>query len=90
MWSSASQLLLIGTVTVNQATEQPLDYLQTGVSLPLMPLDTPELFFLTSAGALADAIFALEKPTIRVLQGGRPFAIPEYYGESSAVLDTVR
>jgi hypothetical protein len=37
---------------------------------------------------LADAIFALGKPVVLVLQGGRPFAIPEYYGEAAAVLST--
>ncbi|KAJ7115141.1 glycoside hydrolase family 3 protein [Mycena crocata] len=36
---------------------------------------------------LADAIFALGKPVILVLQGGRPFAIPEYYAKASAVID---
>ncbi|KAF2764296.1 glycoside hydrolase [Teratosphaeria nubilosa] len=34
-----------------------------------------------------DAIFALGKPVVMVLQGGRPFAIPDYYNASSAVLD---
>lgn len=38
--------------------------------------------------ALADAIFGLGKPVVTVLQGGRPFAIPEYYARSAAVLDT--
>lgn len=38
--------------------------------------------------ALAEAIYALNKTTILVLQGGRPFAIPEYYNASSAVLST--
>ncbi|KAF2116384.1 family 3 glycoside hydrolase [Lophiotrema nucula] len=37
--------------------------------------------------ALADAIFALNKPVILVLQGGRPFAIPEFYAKAAAVLD---
>ncbi|KAJ7773875.1 glycoside hydrolase family 3 protein [Mycena metata] len=37
--------------------------------------------------ALADAIFALGKPVVLVLQGGRPFAIPEYYAKASAVID---
>lgn len=37
--------------------------------------------------ALADAIFALGKPVVLVLQGGRPFAIPEYYSRAAAVLD---
>ncbi|KAJ6476902.1 glycoside hydrolase family 3 protein [Mycena sanguinolenta] len=36
---------------------------------------------------LADAIFALGKPVILVLQGGRPFAIPEYYQNATAVID---
>jgi hypothetical protein len=35
----------------------------------------------------ADAIFALGKPVIMVLQGDRPFAIPEYYGQAAAVLN---
>lgn len=37
--------------------------------------------------ALVDAILPLNKPVILVLQGGRPFAIPEYYSQASAVLD---
>ncbi|KAJ7167966.1 glycoside hydrolase family 3 protein [Mycena filopes] len=36
---------------------------------------------------LADAIFALGKPVVLVLQGGRPFAIPEYYAKAAAVID---
>ncbi|KAJ7219664.1 glycoside hydrolase family 3 protein [Mycena haematopus] len=36
---------------------------------------------------LADAIFALGKPVILVLQGGRPFAIPEYYQQAAAVVN---
>ncbi|KAJ7206846.1 glycoside hydrolase family 3 protein [Mycena pura] len=36
---------------------------------------------------LADAIFALGKPVVLVLQGGRPFAIPEYYSKAAAVVD---
>ncbi|KAJ7096569.1 glycoside hydrolase family 3 protein [Mycena belliarum] len=36
---------------------------------------------------LADAIFALGKPVILVLFGGRPFAIPNYYAKASAVID---
>lgn len=39
--------------------------------------------------ALADAIFALDKPVVLVLQGGRPFAIPAYYSKAAAVLNTV-
>ncbi|KAI9710588.1 MAG: hypothetical protein M1820_002724 [Bogoriella megaspora] len=37
--------------------------------------------------ALADAIFGLGKPVVLVLQGGRPFAIPEYYSNAAAVLN---
>ncbi|KAJ7618463.1 glycoside hydrolase family 3 protein [Roridomyces roridus] len=36
---------------------------------------------------LADAIFALGKPVVIVLQGGRPFAIPDYYDKAAAVID---
>ncbi|KAJ7165677.1 glycoside hydrolase family 3 protein [Mycena crocata] len=36
---------------------------------------------------LADAMFALGKPVVIVLQGGRPFAIPQYYTKAAAVLD---
>lgn len=39
--------------------------------------------------ALANAIFALDKPVVLVLQGGRPFAIPEYYNQAAAVLNAV-
>lgn len=38
--------------------------------------------------ALAHALMALNKPIILVLSGGRPFAIPELYNASSAVLTT--
>ncbi|KAF7289794.1 Glycoside hydrolase family 3 protein [Mycena indigotica] len=36
---------------------------------------------------LADAIYDLGKPVILVLQGGRPFAIPEHYTNSAAVVN---
>ena len=36
---------------------------------------------------LAEAIFELGKPVIMVLQGGRPFAIPEFYDKSAAVIN---
>jgi hypothetical protein len=39
---------------------------------------------------LADAIFDLGKPVVIVLEGGRPFAIPEYYDKCAAALDAVR
>ncbi|KAF2008793.1 glycoside hydrolase family 3 protein [Aaosphaeria arxii CBS 175.79] len=35
---------------------------------------------------LAEAIFALNKPVVLVLQGGRPFAIPEFYFRAAAVI----
>ena len=37
--------------------------------------------------ALATAIYALNKPVILILQGGRPFAIPDFYNQSAAVLN---
>ncbi|TRM55149.1 glycosyl hydrolase family 3 C-terminal domain-containing protein [Schizophyllum amplum] len=37
--------------------------------------------------ALADAMFDLGIPVVMVLQGGRPFAIAEYYEKSAAVLN---
>jgi hypothetical protein len=37
---------------------------------------------------LADAIFALDRPVIMVLQGGRPFTISSYYSRAAAVPDT--
>ncbi|KAF7300961.1 Glycoside hydrolase family 3 protein [Mycena indigotica] len=36
---------------------------------------------------LADALFALGKPIVMVLQGGRPFALPTYYAKSAAVIN---
>ncbi|ROV97387.1 hypothetical protein VMCG_06866 [Cytospora schulzeri] len=39
-----------------------------------------------SQDSLAKAIYSLGKPVVLVLQGGRPFAIPEYYNQSAAVL----
>lgn len=42
-----------------------------------------------SIAVLADALFELGIPIVLVLQGGRPFAIPDYYAKSSAVLETV-
>ncbi|KAJ3760099.1 glycoside hydrolase family 3 protein [Lentinula raphanica] len=38
--------------------------------------------------ALADALFELNIPVVLVLQGGRPFAIPEYYARCAAALET--
>jgi beta-glucosidase-like glycosyl hydrolase len=50
--------------------------------------DRATLDLSTNQTELADAIFELGKPVILVLQGGRPFAIPEYYSQSAAVLNT--
>ncbi|KAK1238424.1 hypothetical protein MKX07_006570 [Trichoderma sp. CBMAI-0711] len=41
-----------------------------------------------SQDELARKVFALGKPVVLVLEGGRPFAIPDHYGNSSAVLST--
>ncbi|ROW11925.1 hypothetical protein VPNG_05177 [Cytospora leucostoma] len=48
--------------------------------------DRATLGLAPSQDALATAIYALEKPVVLVLQGARPFAIPEYYNRSAAVL----
>ncbi|KAH8675919.1 glycoside hydrolase family 3 protein [Xylariales sp. PMI_506] len=41
-----------------------------------------------SQDLLAQEIYKLGKPVVLVLQGGRPFAIDEYYRQSAAVLST--
>ncbi|KAK7746690.1 hypothetical protein SLS53_001877 [Cytospora paraplurivora] len=48
--------------------------------------DRATLDLAPSQDALAKAIYAIEKPVVLVLQGARPFAIPEYYNRSAAVL----
>ncbi|CAN8104566.1 unnamed protein product [Discula destructiva] len=48
--------------------------------------DRATLGLAPSQDQLAKAIYALGKPVVLVLQGGRPFAIPEYYEQSAAVL----
>lgn len=48
--------------------------------------DRATLGLAPSQDKLAKAIYALGKPVVLVLQGGRPFAIPEYYNQSAAVL----
>lgn len=50
--------------------------------------DRATLGLAPSQDALAKAIYALGKPVVLVLQGGRPFAIPDYYNQSAAVLST--
>ncbi|KAL1593745.1 hypothetical protein SLS60_010477 [Paraconiothyrium brasiliense] len=49
--------------------------------------DRGTLGFAANQTALADAIFALNKPVILVLHGGRPFAVPQYYSRAAAVVD---
>lgn len=48
--------------------------------------DRATLGLAPSQDALAKAIYALGKPVVLILQGGRPFAVPEYYDQSAAVL----
>lgn len=48
--------------------------------------DRATLGLAPSQDKLAQAIYALDKPVVLVLQGGRPFAVPEYYNQSAAVL----
>lgn len=48
--------------------------------------DRATLGLAPSQDELAQAIYALGKPVILILQGGRPFSIPEYYNQSAAVL----
>ena len=45
--------------------------------------------FGTSAVTLAHEILSLGKPVVLTLEGGRPFAIPEIYAKSAAILSTV-
>lgn len=48
--------------------------------------DRATLGLAPSQDTLAKAIYALGKPVVLILQGGRPFAIPDYYNQSAAVL----
>ncbi|KAL7920756.1 glycoside hydrolase family 3 protein [Trichoderma austrokoningii] len=50
--------------------------------------DRATLDLAPSQEALAKKIYALGKPVVLVLEGGRPFAIPDHYQQSAAVLDT--
>lgn len=38
---------------------------------------------------LANALLDIGKPVVIILEGGRPFAIPEIYARSAAVLNAV-
>ncbi|KAH8890185.1 family 3 glycoside hydrolase [Thozetella sp. PMI_491] len=48
--------------------------------------DRATLDLAPSQTTLAESIFALGKPVVLVLEGGRPFAIPEFYDASAAVI----
>ncbi|KAI1179979.1 glycoside hydrolase family 3 protein [Nemania sp. FL0916] len=48
--------------------------------------DRATLGLAPSQTALAQEIFKLGKPVVMVLEGGRPFAIDEFYSQSAAVL----
>ncbi|KAJ5649149.1 beta-glucosidase [Penicillium longicatenatum] len=50
--------------------------------------DRATLGFSSNQTLLAEAIYAIGKPVVLILQGGRPFAVPEYYNKSAAVLNT--
>ncbi|KAK6069117.1 glycosyl hydrolase family 3 N terminal domain-containing protein [Seiridium cupressi] len=50
--------------------------------------DRAALGLSASQDILAREMYRLRKPVVLVLQGGRPFAIPEYYDESAAVIST--
>ncbi|KAJ4177933.1 hypothetical protein NW755_013542 [Fusarium falciforme] len=50
--------------------------------------DRATLGLSTDQTKLAQTIFELGKPVVLVLEGGRPFAIPEFYAQSAAVLST--
>ncbi|KAH6660622.1 glycoside hydrolase family 3 protein [Truncatella angustata] len=50
--------------------------------------DRATLGLAPSQDALAQEIYKLGKPVVLVLQGGRPFAIPQYYAQSAAVMST--
>ncbi|CAH0022480.1 unnamed protein product [Clonostachys rhizophaga] len=50
--------------------------------------DRATLGLSTDQTKLAHAMYAQGKPVVLVLEGGRPFAIPEFYAQSAAVLST--
>ncbi|KAJ5641997.1 beta-glucosidase [Penicillium lividum] len=50
--------------------------------------DRATLGFSSNQTLLAYAIYGIGKPVVLILQGGRPFATPEYYNRSAAVLNT--
>ncbi|KAI1259126.1 glycoside hydrolase family 3 protein [Xylariaceae sp. FL1019] len=48
--------------------------------------DRGDLGLAPSQTRLAQEVYKLGKPVVLVLEGGRPFAIPEFYNQSAAVL----
>ncbi|PMD28971.1 glycoside hydrolase family 3 protein, partial [Hyaloscypha variabilis F] len=50
--------------------------------------DRSTLSLSSNQTSLTNAIFALNKPVVLILQGGRPFAIPEFYSKAAAVINT--
>lgn len=76
-----------GTVTEKAEIARPWDSHQTKV---IQLSQYHRRISQTYPALLADAIFELGKPVVLVLQGGRPFAIPEYYEKSAATLNAVR
>lgn len=93
-----SQLLLFWNL-VSSTTDPITQAVQVAQSADLVVLavgaawnsdgesgDRATLGLSPSQDALAKAIYALDKPVVLILQGGRPFAIPEYYNASAAVL----
>lgn len=96
-----SQLLLfwnlVSSDPANNAVSQAVQIAQSADAIVLAvgaawnsdgeSADRATLGLAPSQDELAKAIYALGKPVILVLQGGRPFAIPEYYNQSAAVLN---
>lgn len=95
-----SQLLLfwnlVSSDPANNAVSQAVELAQSADVIVLAvgaawnsdgeSADRATLGLAPSQDQLAKAIYALGKPVILILQGGRPFAIPEYYNQSAAVL----
>lgn len=87
---------LVSSDPLNNAVSQAVDVAQTADIIILAvgaswnsdgeSADRATLGLSPSQDELARAIYALGKPVVLVLQGGRPFAIPEYYNQSAAVL----
>lgn len=95
-----SQLLLFWNLVSSDPTNDPVSQaVQVAESADIIILavgaawnsdgesaDRATLGLAPSQDALAKAMYALGKPVVLVLQGGRPFAVPEYYNQSAAVL----